>query len=86
MYDVQSVMYAIGIGLVAGFLAGVIVKGRGFGILGDIVVGIFGAIVGAWLFSAIGLTAYGVPGTLVMSLVGAIAFLALINAFVVRRI
>lgn len=84
MYDVQSVLCAIGIGLVTGFLAGVIVKGRGFGVLGDIVVGIFGAVVGAWLFTLVGLSAYGFVGTLLMSLVGAVAFLGLIS-LVVRR-
>ncbi|MDO8730649.1 MAG: GlsB/YeaQ/YmgE family stress response membrane protein [Candidatus Omnitrophota bacterium] len=46
--------------------------------------GIFGAVVGAWLFSLLGLAAYGIVGSMLMSLVGALVFLALIGV-VVRR-
>jgi len=71
------------VGLVVGWLAGLIMKGRGFGVVGDIVVGVIGAVFGAWLFRVIGLTAYGFAGSLAMALVGSIAFLALIS--VVKR-
>ncbi|MBI4597437.1 MAG: GlsB/YeaQ/YmgE family stress response membrane protein [Candidatus Omnitrophica bacterium] len=71
------------IGLMAGWLAGLIMEGRGFGMLGDIVVGIIGAVFGAWLFRVIGLAAYGFVGSLVTALAGAIALLALIG--VVKR-
>lgn len=81
----ENLLWVIAIGLVTGFLAGVAVKGRGFGVAGDIIVGIFGAITGAWLFSAFGLTAYGLLGTLLMSFIGALVFLALISV-VVRRV
>lgn len=80
--DLQSLLRIMAVGLVAGFLAGVIMKGRGFGVAGDIIVGIFGAIVGAWLFSLLGLAAYGVVGSILMSMVGAIVFLALIGVVV----
>lgn len=84
MSDLQSLLRIIAVGLAAGFLAGVILKGRGFGVAGDIIVGIFGAVVGAWLFSLLGLAAYGIVGSMLMSLVGALVFLALIGV-VVRR-
>ena len=71
------------IGLIAGWLAGVIMKGRGFGMVGDIVVGIIGAVFGGWLFQVIGLAAYGALGSLLMALAGSIAFLALLG--VVKR-
>ncbi len=82
--DLQTLLRITAIGLVTGFLAGLIAKGRGFGIAGDIIVGIFGAVVGAWLFSLLGLAAYGIVGSMLMSLVGALVFLALIGV-VVRR-
>ena len=50
------------IGAIAGWLAGTIMKGRGFGLLGNMVVGIVGAFVGGFLFSAVGLASYGLVG------------------------
>ena len=84
LIDLQTLFRIMAIGLVAGWLAGVILKGRGFGIAGDIIVGIFGAIVGAWMFSLLGLAAYGVVGSILMSMCGAMVFLGLVG-FVVRH-
>lgn len=84
MVDLNSLLWTMLIGLVTGFLAGVIVKGRGFGVVGDIIVGIFGAITGAWLFTLLGLSAYGILGVSLMSLVGALVFLGLIGVVVHR--
>lgn len=84
MVDLSSLLWTVLIGLVAGFLAGLIVKGRGFGVAGDIIVGIFGAITGAWLFTLLGLSAYGLLGISLMSLVGALVFLGLISVVVHR--
>lgn len=71
------------IGLVAGWLASLMMEGRGFGIIGDIVVGIVGAFVGGLLFRAMGITAYGVLGSLVMAVIGAVVFLFIVG--LVRR-
>jgi len=71
------------IGLIAGWLAGMLVKGRGFGLLGDLVVGVCGAFVGGLLFGLLGIAAYSVVGSLLMSLAGAIVFLFLVG--LVRR-
>ena len=84
MIDLQTLLRITAVGLFTGFLAGMIMKGRGFGVAGDVIVGIFGAVVGAWLFSLLGLAAYGIVGSMLMSLVGALVFLALIGV-VVRR-
>ena len=65
------------VGAVAGWLAGQIVKGGSFGLVGDIVVGIIGAIVGGWLFSALGV------GAIVTATIGAIALLVVLR--LVRR-
>lgn len=69
------------IGLAAGWLAGRIMKGGGFGIVGDLVVGIVGALIGGFLFSALGIAAYGLVGALVMATVGAIVLIALLRVF-----
>ena len=76
---IQSLVWVLLIGLVVGWLAGLIMKGRGFGVLGDIIVGILGAVIGSWLFGILGLSAYGTAGSLLMSLVGAVVLLGLIS-------
>jgi uncharacterized membrane protein YeaQ/YmgE (transglycosylase-associated protein family) len=69
------------VGLIAGWLAGVIMKGGGFGVVGDIVVGLVGALVGGFVFSLItgGGTA-GFWGSIVVALIGAIVLIAIIRA------
>jgi len=70
------------VGLVAGWLAGVIMKGGGFGVVGDIVVGIVGALIGGWLFTMMGVSSGGgTIGAIVVALVGAIILI-----FVLRLI
>jgi uncharacterized membrane protein YeaQ/YmgE (transglycosylase-associated protein family) len=51
----ESILVILFVGLVAGWLAGKIVRGTGFGILGDIVVGVAGAFVASWLFPKLGI-------------------------------
>ncbi len=61
------------VGLIAGWLAGQVMKGGGYGILADIVLGILGAIVGGWIFGALGLwPGAGIIGSIVVAFVGAI--------------
>lgn len=68
------------VGLVAGWLAGVIMKGGGFGVIGDIVVGIVGALIGGWLFSTMGVSAGGgLLGAIVVALIGAIILIFLLR-------
>ena len=74
------ILYLI-IGGVAGWLAGLIMKGRGFGILGNIIVGIIGGILGGWLFGAFGIEGAGIIGSLITALVGAIVLLFIISLF-----
>ena len=81
--DAQYLVWFLLIGLIAGWLAGVVMKGSGFGVLGDNLVGIIGAVVGGWLFSALGLSAYGTGGALIVSFIGAVVLLGLIR--VVKR-
>lgn len=67
------------IGLVAGWLAGQIMKGRGFGLVGNLVVGVIGAFIGGYLFRTFGIAAYGLVGALVAALVGAIILLWIVG-------
>lgn len=67
------------IGLAAGWLAGQIMGGGGFGLIGDLVVGVIGALLGGFLFDLFGLHAIGLLGNLVMATVGAIVLIALLR-------
>lgn len=68
------------VGLIAGWLAGVIMKGGGFGVIGDIIVGIIGALIGGWLFSTMGVsTGGGLLGAIVVALIGAIILIFLLR-------
>jgi len=74
-------LYFILIGGIAGWLAGLFMKGSGFGILGNIVVGIVGALLGGFLFRLFGLASDGsIIGSLVVAFVGAVVLLALAKA------
>lgn len=67
------------VGLIAGWLAGQIMKGSGFGLVGDLVVGVLGAFLGAWLFSLLGITTWGLLGSILVALVGALVLLFLVR-------
>ena len=69
------------VGLLAGWLSGFLVKGRGFGFFADIGVGIVGSFVGAFIFDALGLAAYGFVANVIMALIGAVTLLALLDLF-----
>ena len=73
-------IWEIVIGILAGFLAGQIVKGHGMGVIVDLIVGIVGSILGGWIFTLLGLGAYGLIGQLVMAVVGAVVLLLIIRA------
>ena len=67
------------IGLIAGWLAGQVMKGGGFGVVGDIVVGVVGAVLGGYLFRLLGLSAGGLIGSLIVATIGAIVLIFLIR-------
>lgn len=69
------------IGLVAGWLAGQLVKGGGFGVLGDIIVGVLGAVLGGALFSLLGFAAHGLLARIIVATVGAVLLI-----FILRKI
>ncbi len=68
------------VGLVAGWLAGRLTKGSGYGVLGDIVVGVIGAFVGRFLFGLLGIfTSGGLIASLIVATIGAIVFVYLVR-------
>ncbi|MGH9461465.1 MAG: GlsB/YeaQ/YmgE family stress response membrane protein [Vicinamibacteria bacterium] len=71
----MNLIYSAIVGIMAGWLAGQIMKGRGFGLVGNLVVGVVGAVLGGWLFAALGLTAYGTVGSIIMAVAGACVLL-----------
>jgi len=69
------------VGAVAGFLAGQVMKGGGYGLIGDIIMGIIGAFVGGFVASALGLGgSMGIIGTTVVAFIGACIFIAIVRA------
>ncbi len=77
----MDLLWFILIGAAAGWLAGRILKGSGFGMVGNIVVGVLGGLLGGWLFPKFGISFGGTVGTLVMATGGAVLLLFLLGLF-----
>ena len=79
----MSILTWLIVGLIAGVLASLVMGGTGYGIVGDIIIGIVGAFIGGWLFSELGVSSPfgGLPGTIFVAFVGAVVLL-----FVLRLI
>ena len=81
----EAILVIIIVGIAAGWLAGQIVKGGGFGLVGDLVVGLVGALIGNWLLPRIGLSlGGGLLGEIITAVIGAVILL-LILRLVTRR-
>jgi uncharacterized membrane protein YeaQ/YmgE (transglycosylase-associated protein family) len=79
----MAILWFCLIGIVAGWLAGQLMKGGGFGVVGDLIVGVLGALLGGYLFGLMGIGSSGIVGQLVVATVGAIVLLLIIH--VVKR-
>ncbi len=76
----ESLLVILIVGVVAGWLAGKIVRGAGFGLIGDLVVGIVGAFIGDWLLPRLGIhLGTGIISSIVNALIGAVILLILIR-------
>jgi uncharacterized membrane protein YeaQ/YmgE (transglycosylase-associated protein family) len=76
----QGLIIFIIVGVVAGWLAGQVVRGGGFGLVGDLIVGVVGALIAGWLFPRIGLSlGGGIVGAIISSAIGAIILLFVIR-------
>ena len=69
------------IGIIAGFLASKIMRGGGFGLIINLLLGILGGVLGGWVFALFGLAASGLIGSLITSTVGAILVLWIASLF-----
>ena len=69
------------VGLIAGVLASLVMGGTGYGLIGDIIIGIVGAFVGGWLFAQLGVASPwgGLPGTIFVAFIGAVVLLFLLR-------
>ena len=77
--DITDLIIFLAIGAIAGWLAGNLMKGGGFGLLGNIVVGIVGAVLGGFVFGLLGITATGLIGSIVTATAGAALLLFLVD-------
>jgi uncharacterized membrane protein YeaQ/YmgE (transglycosylase-associated protein family) len=68
------------VGLVAGFLAGKVMKGSGYGLIGDIVIGLIGAFLGGLLFGSFVQAEYAMIGSIIVAFIGACILIAVVRA------
>ncbi|MGZ3623844.1 MAG: GlsB/YeaQ/YmgE family stress response membrane protein [Ktedonobacteraceae bacterium] len=78
--SLTAVIWWVVVGLIAGFLASLVMRGGGYGIVGDIVVGLVGALIGGFLASLVGLGASGFIGTIIVAFIGACILIAILRA------
>lgn len=77
--DITELIIFLVIGAVAGWLAGKLMKGGGFGLLGNIIVGIIGAVIGGFVFGMLGITTTGLIGSIVTATAGAVLLLFVVD-------
>jgi uncharacterized membrane protein YeaQ/YmgE (transglycosylase-associated protein family) len=77
--DLTSLLIFLAIGAVAGWLAGLLMRGGGFGLIGNILVGIVGAVIGGFAFGLAGISAGGLIGSIVTATVGAVILLFIVG-------
>jgi uncharacterized membrane protein YeaQ/YmgE (transglycosylase-associated protein family) len=77
---INALIWFLLIGLIAGWLAGKVMRGGGFGIVGDMIVGVIGALLGGWLFGLLGISAGGIIGAIITAFVGAVVLLLILRA------
>jgi len=78
--DVQAILIVLLLGAIAGWLAGLIVRGGGFGLIVNIILGIGGAFVGKYLFAQLGITiGSGLVSTMVSAVVGAMVLVVIVS-------
>ena len=76
----ESILVILFVGIVAGWLAGKVVRGTGFGLIGDLIVGVLGAFIAAWLFPKFGIQlGTGIVSEIIFSALGAIILLVVVR-------
>jgi uncharacterized membrane protein YeaQ/YmgE (transglycosylase-associated protein family) len=78
--DAGNIVWWLLVGLIAGALASMVMRGGGYGIVGDIIVGLVGALVGGFLAGLLGLGSSGLIGSIIIAFIGACVFIAILRA------
>src|SRR5712692_3955345 len=79
--SLETLIWWLIIGLIAGFLASVVMRGGSYGIVGDIIAGLIGAFIGGWLFGVLGISVGGgLIGSIIVAFIGACIFIAILRA------
>ena len=78
--SLTAVLWWLVVGLIAGFLASLVMRGGGYGIVGDIIIGLVGALIGGFLASLLGIGAGGFVGTIIIAFIGAVILIAILRA------
>jgi uncharacterized membrane protein YeaQ/YmgE (transglycosylase-associated protein family) len=81
LYVPQSVIAWVVIGLIAGWLAGTVSRGRGFGCIADILLGLVGAFLGGWIFMKLGIFGGGLLYSIAAATIGAVILVAIARLF-----
>ena len=80
----MDLLWFLIVGLIAGWLAGQVMKGGGYGVIGDMIVGVIGALLGGWLFGRLGISAGGgLIGAIIVAFIGAVILIFLLR--VIKR-
>lgn len=78
--DAQSLIIFVVIGVIAGWLAGQVVRGGGYGLVGDLIVGVVGAVIAGWLFPRLGISlGGGILAAIISAAIGAIILLFIVR-------
>ncbi|MDL2255403.1 GlsB/YeaQ/YmgE family stress response membrane protein [Parabacteroides sp. OttesenSCG-928-K15] len=80
----MGILWSIIIGILAGAIAGWLMKGSGFGIIVNLIVGLLGSVLGGWIYGLLGFSTTSILGTLLMSVIGAVVLLWIVS-FVSKR-
>jgi uncharacterized membrane protein YeaQ/YmgE (transglycosylase-associated protein family) len=79
-FSMENLLWLLLVGLIAGWLAGQVMRGGGYGLIGDMIVGVLGALIGGYLFGQLGVSAgYGLLGSILTAFVGALILLFLLR-------
>ncbi len=77
----MNFLWYILIGIAAGWIAGQIMRGGGFGLIVNLIVGIIGGVLGGWIFGLLGMATTGIWGNLISATVGSILLLFIVSLF-----
>jgi uncharacterized membrane protein YeaQ/YmgE (transglycosylase-associated protein family) len=78
----EAILIVLVVGLIAGWLAGIILQGTGFGLIADICIGVIGALIGSWLLPRLGIhLGHGILPAIVAATIGAVILLLVLRLF-----